>query len=67
MKRILNTKEVAEYVGLSPGYIRGLIGKQQFPYKDISRGKKPCFRFYIKELDKWIERVRGLEVEELID
>jgi hypothetical protein len=45
--------------------IRDLIGKRQFPYKNISRGKKPVFRFDIRELDKWIESLPGMSFDEL--
>lgn len=66
-KRILSIKEAAAYVGLSPNVIRDLIGKRRFPYKNVSRGEKAIFRFDIRELDKWINNVPGMNVEELLD
>lgn len=66
MKRLLNINTASEYVGISPNMIRDLIGKRQFPYKNISRGAKPVFRFDVKELDKWVDQLPGASVEELI-
>jgi excisionase family DNA binding protein len=65
MRRLLNINEAADYIGLSPNYIRDLIAKRRFPYKNISRGKKPVFRFDIKELDKYISTIPGMTTEEL--
>lgn len=64
-KRLLNINEAAEYVGLSPNVIRDLIAKRKFPYKNISRGKKPIFRFDVRELDGWVDDLPGLDVDEL--
>jgi predicted DNA-binding transcriptional regulator AlpA len=66
MGRLLNINTASEYAGISPNMIRDLIGKRQFPYKNISRGAKPVFRFDVKELDKWIDQLPGASVEELI-
>lgn len=65
MKRLLDIKEAAEYVSLSPNVIRDLIGKRRFPYKNVSRGSKAIFRFDKVELDKWIENLPGNNVQEL--
>jgi len=65
MRRLIDIKKASEYVGLSPNVIRDLIGKRQFPYKNISRGAKPVFRFDIKELDKWIDTLPGMSSHEL--
>ena len=65
MKRLLNIKEAAEYVSLSPNVIRDLIGKRRFPYVNISRGEKAVFRFDVRELDKWIDDLPGMNVDEL--
>ncbi len=65
MKRLLNIDNTSEYVGLSPSVIRDLIAKRQFPFKNVSRGAKPVFRFDIKELDRWIEELPGLTTEEI--
>jgi len=58
-------RQASEYVGLSPNVIRDLVARRQFPFKNVSRGSKPIFRFDIKELDRWIERLPGLATEEL--
>ena len=67
MKRLLNIKEASAYIGLSPNYIRDLIAKRRFPYKNISKGQKPVFRFDIRELDKYIETIPGITNEEVMD
>jgi excisionase family DNA binding protein len=66
-KRVLSIKEAAEYVGISPNVIRDLIGKQRFPFKDVSRGEKAVYRFDIKDLDTWIETLPGLTPDQLKD
>jgi len=65
MKRLLNIAKASEYVGLSPNVIRDLIAKRRFPFRNVSRGSKPVFRFDIKELDRWIDGLPGLTIEEL--
>ena len=65
MRRLLNIVKASEYIGISPNMIRDLIAKRQFPYKNISRGEKPVFRFDIRELDKWIESLPGMSFDEL--
>lgn len=67
MKRLLNIKEASEYIGLSPNYIRDLIAKRSFPFKNISKGKKPVFRFDIREIDKYIETIPGMTSEEVMN
>ena len=67
MKRLLNVTEASKYIGLSPNYIRDLIAKRRFPYKNISKGNKPVFRFDIRELDKYIEMIPGINNEEVMD
>jgi predicted DNA-binding transcriptional regulator AlpA len=66
-KQLLNIKEAGEYVGLSPNVIRDLIGKRKFPYKNVSRGEKAIFRFDVRELDKWIDELPGMNAEELLN
>jgi excisionase family DNA binding protein len=63
----MSIKEAAEYVSLSPNYIRDMIADRKFPYIDISKGEKACYRFDRKELDKWIERQPGMKADHLID
>jgi excisionase family DNA binding protein len=65
MKRLLSIKEAAVYVGLSPNVIRDLIAKRKFPYKNVSRGEKAIFRFDVRELDKWIDKLPGMDTEEV--
>jgi len=67
MKRVLTINEASNYVGLSPNVIRDLIAKRRFPYKNVSRGEKAIFRFDVRELDKWIDDVPGMNTEELTD
>lgn len=62
MKRLLNTNEAAEYVGLHPQSVRGLVLENNFPYVNISKGERPIYRFDIRELDKWIENLPGSQV-----
>lgn len=64
-KRLLNIKEASEYVGLSPNYIRTLIAQRLFPFKNISRGSKAVFRFDLKDLDAWVERLPGVTEKDL--
>ena len=65
MKRVLNINEAAEYVNLSPNVIRDLIGKRKFPYVNVSRGQKAIFRFDVRELDKWIDDLPGMNMQEI--
>jgi excisionase family DNA binding protein len=65
MKRVFGIKEAAKYVGLSPNVIRDLIGKRKFPFKDVSRGEKACYRFVQCELDQWSEKLPGIRPEQL--
>ncbi len=64
-KRLLNIKQASEYLGLSPNYIRALIAQRRFPFRNISRGSKAVFRFDLKELDAWVEKLPGLKEEDL--
>ena len=63
MKRLLSIKEAAEYVSLSPNVIRDLIGKRKFPYVNVSRGEKAIFRFDVRELDKWVSGLPGMNMQ----
>ncbi len=65
MRRLLNINEASEYIGLSPNVIRDLVAKRRFPFKDVSRGAKSVFRFDVKDLDQWIERLPGLTIDDL--
>lgn len=64
-KRLLNIREASEYVSLSPNTLRDLIAKRKFPFRNVSRGTKAVFRFEVKELDAWIERLPGLKEEDI--
>ncbi len=64
-KRLLNIREASQYVDLSPNFIRDLIAKRQFPFRNISRGKKPIFRFDLKALDLWIDRLPGVTLDDI--
>jgi excisionase family DNA binding protein len=64
-KRLLTTKEAAEYLNLSPNYIRELVAMQEIPYRNISRGDKACYRFVQCELDEWSEKLPGIRPDEL--
>lgn len=65
MKKLLNTKEAAQYLSISPNFIRALIAQQRFPFRNVSRGSKPIFRFDKKELDEWTNRLPGLRLDDL--
>ncbi len=64
-RRLLNIKDTSEYVALCPETIRDLIAERKFPFINISKGQKPCYRFDLKELDKWVDRLPGITTEEL--
>ena len=64
-KRLLNIKEASEYVSLSPDEIRERIALREFPFKNVSKGSKRVFRFDIKELDRWVDQLPGVSVEEI--
>jgi excisionase family DNA binding protein len=66
-KQLLGIKEAAEYVGLSPNYIRRLIGLKEFPYRNISKGERPVFKFEPEELDQWIKTQPGMTTEQILD
>ena len=66
-KQVIGIKEAAEYVGLSPNYIRRLIARGEFPYRDISRGERPVFKFEPDELNQWIKSQPGMSTEQIID
>lgn len=54
--RLLKMEEACKYVSLHKNVIWDLIKQKKFPYVNISRGKRPVYRFDIKDLDKWIEK-----------
>ena len=66
-KRLLGIKEAAEYVGLSPNYIRRLIALGEFPYRNISKGDRPVFKFEPDELDQWVKTQPGKTTEQILD
>ena len=59
----LTTKEVAEFIGRSPGAIRNMVMRRSIPY----RKPKRCGRlvFVKSEIVKWIESGPGLRVGDL--
>ena len=65
-KRLLNINQASEYVAICPDTIRELIAKRKFPFKNISQGQKAIFRFDVKELDRWIDYLPGLSVDDLL-
>jgi len=64
-KRLLRIHEAAAYCGLHPQEIRARVADKSFPFRNISRGRRPVFRFDVRELDRWIEQLPGFKVEDL--
>ena len=67
LQRILDISTTSQYVCLSPNDIRDRIAAGTFPYINISKGKKPVFRFDVRQLDKWIDTRPGKKAEDLDD
>ena len=64
-QRLMNIAEASEYIKMSPNYIRSLILSGEIPFINISKGEKACYRFDRVALDKWIETLPGMDIEEL--
>ena len=65
LQRLLNISTTSKYVCLSPNDIRDRIADGTFPYINISKGRKPVFRFDLKQLDKWIDTLPGRKTEDI--
>ena len=51
-KRLLNIKELGEYISYSPTTIRRLVARRQIPFV---YGPGHSYRFDVRSIDKWIE------------
>lgn len=65
MRKLLSVKEASKYLGISPNTIRKLISKRQIPFRNISAGRKAVFRLIKWELDAWVNRLPGLQLDDL--
>ena len=53
-RRLLRTKEAAQYLGMSPSSLRRMVERGEMPY--ISAGDHTsAWRFDLRDLDAWIE------------
>ena len=62
-KRLLNIKEVSEYLGISQKGLYNMIYRREIPFIKIG-GR---VRFDIIDLDKWIERQKIKSVSSVIE
>jgi len=60
-KSILNTAEVGELIGRSPGAIRNLVLRRAIPYRKVA-GRLIFLR---SEILKWIEEAPSVKLEDL--
>ena len=51
-RRLLNIKELSEYIGYSPTSIRRMIARRQIPFVYAPGGS---YRFDVRRIDRWIE------------
>lgn len=58
-KRLLNIKELSEYIGYSPTTIRRMITRRQIPFV---HGPGGSYRFDVRRIDQWI-KVYSIEAE----
>jgi len=58
---ILNTFEVAKFLGRSPGAVRNLVMRRGIPYRKLA-GR---LIFLKHELEEWIESSEGVKINDL--
>ena len=56
LKRLLNSKEAADYVGCAPQHLRNLIHKGELPFPYIKHGR--MLLFDKKDLDRWVDSLK---------
>jgi excisionase family DNA binding protein len=57
IRRLLRTKEAAQYLSMSPWSLRHMVERRELPY--ISSGDNTsAWRFDVRDLDRWIETHR---------
>ena len=54
MRRLLRTKEAAEYLGMSPWSLRQMVEHRELPYVSVG-DHTSAWRFDVRDLDRWIE------------
>ena len=52
MNMLMNIKQAAEFLNLSPGTLYHLVSERRIPCVHLSRR---CLRFLKPDLDRWIE------------
>lgn len=56
-KRFINTKELAEYLGITEGTVRVWVCHKKIPYVKIGR----LVKFDLQEIDGWVDKNRVKE------
>lgn len=59
MKRLINVKELAEYLGISPNTIRSWVWLRKINFVKCGR----LVKFDIRDVNKWIKEHRRFEGE----
>jgi hypothetical protein len=59
--KFLNTDQVSDYIGRSPGAIRNLVMRRKIPFRKVA-GRLVFFK---DEIDKWINESPGVTYEDI--
>lgn len=53
---LLNTKQLAEALGLSEGHVRWLAGRGEIPVYRVGAGQRPHYRFDLAEVMRCLRK-----------
>jgi excisionase family DNA binding protein len=57
-RRVLRIKPASEYIGVSPGALRGMIQRGEIPVIKVIDGLRVPWLMDIRDLDEWVERAK---------
>lgn len=61
--KLYTAREIAQILNVNKKYVYILCRRKEIPYKDISIGKNPIYRFEIEKVLDYLEKKNGVNLD----